>query len=784
MLSFSPCLSSRIGFVLWIVTAAQAMPGVCPPPATGAFTGCYYSNQNLVGDPAFIRTDSQINFYWGNDSPDPSISPLNFSARWSGKFSFDGGIYTFSAVTSDGMRLYLDGNLILNRWRDQAPVMYTASQTVTSGTHLIVVEYYEKLGGATAQVSWQLNGSANPEPSGPQASPVISAFTATPNTISASGQPVTIAWSVAGADQIVIDNGVGNVTGQTSLSTTPFQSTVYMLTARNSTGSTSMSVAVTLAGAGPDQQPPTVPSLLSAGGSGTEVDLVWTASTDNVGIAGYRILRNGVALISVSGATLSYADRMLSSDTVYRYTVIAFDAAGNSSQESNGITVTAPASVTSPSVCPGPVTGSFTGCYYSNQTLSGDPVLVRSDSEINFNWANGSPDSSLSPLNFSARWAGNFNFDGGNYTFTVTTSDGMRVYLDDNLILNQWRDQAPTEYFASQTITPGLHLIAVEYYEKLGGASAQVFWQLNGTVSPGPTPQAPVISSFTAAPPTALPGQPVTLAWTVTGATSVTIDNGVGEVTTRATTVVSPAQSTTYTLTANNGAGATAASAPVGITSAPDKQPPIVPTLVSATAVSGVEVDLVWTASTDNIAVTGYQILRDGSPLTSLLGTTLSYIDRTVGANTSYSYTVQAYDAAGNFSQASNSIRVMTASAGPLSVKWYGACWQNASVLGKSGNYQSVDFSLTTSTPVPVQGTLFFAPNCDASQGMDNMNDFNSLTGSTHMIQGFIHFPDVTPTSAVYWIGSRTADGMCAPGSSCSGCLNYVKSTPSCDVLP
>src|ERR1700722_9395258 len=78
--------------------AASSSSLTCPAPATGAFTGCYYNNMTLSGDPAFVRTDSQINFYWGNGSPDPSLQPLDFSIRWEGNFMFSQGNYTFTVV--------------------------------------------------------------------------------------------------------------------------------------------------------------------------------------------------------------------------------------------------------------------------------------------------------------------------------------------------------------------------------------------------------------------------------------------------------------------------------------------------------------------------------------------------------------------------------------------------------------------------------------------------------------------------------------------------------------
>ena len=761
-----------LGIYLSMVPPGRAQL-TCPPPGMGAFTGCYYNNMTLSGNPVFVRTDSQINFYWGNGSPDPSLAPLDFSARWQGNFTFSQGNYTFSAITSDGMRLYIDGNLILNAWRDQAPNYYSRAQTISQGSHLIVVEYYEHLGGATAQVSWQNTSPVNSQ------APAISSFTATPTTTSA-GSSVTLAWTVSGATSLSIDNGVGDVTTSSSIRVSPVQTTTYTLTASNSSGSATAVAAVTVS-SGADTQPPTAPTLTSAtAASSGEVDLAWTASTDNVGVTGYQITRNGSVIGSVPATTLTWADSTVSASATYIYTVKAYDGAGNYSAASNAVQVMTPATTPLPGACPAPATNAFTGCYYSNMTLSGDPVFTRTDSQINFSWGNHSPAPSLTPLDFSVRWQGNFTFSQGNYVFSVITSDGMRLYIDGNLILNSWRDQPPDYYTLTQTISQGSHLIVVEYYERQGGATAQVSWQNTSPVNS----QAPVISSFTATPTTTAPGSSITLAWTVSGASSVSIDNGVGDVTNSSSTKASPTHTTTYTLTASNSASSITAVATVTVSSGADTQPPTVPTLISATAVSSSEVDLAWTASTDNVGVTGYQIIRNGTVLVSIPSGALTYADKTASAATTYTYTINAYDAAGNHSALSNALQVSTLAGPPVSITWYGACWYQGTVGGVTGMFQAIDFSLITATPVPLQGTLFFGSTCDSSLGTDNMNDFNTLTGSTHMIQGFSHNPNIMPTSALYWIGNPTPDGQCPAGAPCSGCLHYTQATPSCSILP
>ncbi len=116
--------------------------------------------------------------------------------------------------------------------------------------------------------------------------------------------------------------------------------------------------------------------------------------------------------------------------------------------------------------------------YYANTTLSGEPALTGCDTwPINHEWGTGSPASPIGPDDFSVRWSGDFYFDAGTYTFIARTDDGMRVWLDDSLIINGWRDQTATEYRATRTLSQGVHPIKVEYYDRTGDAVAQFWWE-------------------------------------------------------------------------------------------------------------------------------------------------------------------------------------------------------------------------------------------------------------------------------------------------------------------
>ncbi|MES1258526.1 MAG: PA14 domain-containing protein, partial [Acidobacteriota bacterium] len=592
----------------------------------------------------------------------------------------------------------------------------------------------------------------------------------------APAQPVTLAWAVSGATSMAIDNGVGDVSGKTSVVVYPSATTTYTLTAMGAGGSGAAQTIVTVASAR-DTQPPAAPTLVSAvAKSATEVDLTWLGSTDNVGVTGYQVLRNGSAIASVAASALTYADASVSGGSTYTYSVKAYDAAGNYSPAGNSVQATTPASSLPPGACPAAATGAWTACYYGNTSLSGNTILVRTDNQINFDYLSFPPDNSVPSRNFSVRWQGNFLLNPGTYTFTVLTGDGIRLSIDGQLILNNWQDRFPTVYTVTQAVSAGTHLIEVDHYEVSGGDVAQISWK-NTSVAPN----APLISSFTATPSNATAGQTVTLSWTVSGATSVSIDNGVGDVTGRSSAVVTPAQTTTYTLSAMNPQGV--ASAPVTVTVPVTGTPLPTPTLVSAIAKSANEIDLIWIpASTPGIA--SYGIVRNGYQLTTVPSSQNTYVDTDVYTSSLYTYSIRAYDAAGNYSSQSNSIQVTTPNAPDISVTWYGGCWLPGAVFGITGNLQEVDFSLKTTLPVPVQGTLFDGLDCKATGG-DNMNDFNTLTGTTHMLRGFTHEADISPVSAVFWIGERTADGKCPAGSTlCSPCYNYDKTTPMCSALP
>lgn len=119
--------------------------------------------------------------------------------------------------------------------------------------------------------------------------------------------------------------------------------------------------------------------------------------------------------------------------------------------------------------------GQFKGEYFNNE--SGNRVLIRCDSKINFDWGNGSFAPAHRVDKFGIMWTGKVTLNAGAYNFIARADDGIRVWLDGTRIINGWKDQGPTEYKATRTVSAGDHDIKVEYYENGGGAVAQFRWE-------------------------------------------------------------------------------------------------------------------------------------------------------------------------------------------------------------------------------------------------------------------------------------------------------------------
>ncbi|MBX3000257.1 MAG: SH3 domain-containing protein [Caldilineaceae bacterium] len=129
-----------------------------------------------------------------------------------------------------------------------------------------------------------------------------------------------------------------------------------------------------------------------------------------------------------------------------------------------------------------PVAG-WRGEYFANRTLTGSPALIRTDAQINFDWGAGSPAPVLPADNFSARWTQTLALSADTYTFNVIADDGVRVWLGNDLIIDQWRESPATIYSVERRLSAGNYPIRVEYFEATGGAKIQFWWSRGSAAS-------------------------------------------------------------------------------------------------------------------------------------------------------------------------------------------------------------------------------------------------------------------------------------------------------------
>jgi hypothetical protein len=192
-----------LGVVFALILTGSAGPQATAQAASGdGLKGYYYDNKDLTGL-KLTRTDSQVNFVWGMGAPGGSIAPDTFSVRWTGQVEpATSGIYAFYAQANDGVRLWVNGKLIINKWANQTQVQqWSGSVALQSGKrYAIRLEYFENKGSASVRLLWRGPGVAkqiipksrlysssslpppSPPPPGPPPSPPPTGPTLTVNT--------------------------------------------------------------------------------------------------------------------------------------------------------------------------------------------------------------------------------------------------------------------------------------------------------------------------------------------------------------------------------------------------------------------------------------------------------------------------------------------------------------------------------------------------------------------------------------------------------------------------
>ena len=141
------------GYASATLTWSASVPASCPTADSTKWTQEIYDGVALANPLVDCKNVSNLDLNWGSGTPDSRVGNDQFSLRWTRTWSFTAGTYQFVAGSDDGVRVYLDGTLIVDFWRDRSYGTSSATVTVSGGTHTVVMEFYENGGAARATLT-------------------------------------------------------------------------------------------------------------------------------------------------------------------------------------------------------------------------------------------------------------------------------------------------------------------------------------------------------------------------------------------------------------------------------------------------------------------------------------------------------------------------------------------------------------------------------------------------------------------------------------------------------
>ncbi|MGL4649165.1 MAG: PA14 domain-containing protein [Caldilineaceae bacterium] len=144
-----------------------------------------------------------------------------------------------------------------------------------------------------------------------------------------------------------------------------------------------------------------------------------------------------------------------------------------------------------PQPTPAPTFPDWKASYFNNPTLSGSPILVRNEPAINFRWGFASPATSIPVDNFSGRFESIQSQAAGLYNLTIITDDGARVWVDNQLVIDDWRIGSERQIVVQRQM-PSQASVRIEYFESQGSATL-VFTITPATAPPPPPPGVPEV---------------------------------------------------------------------------------------------------------------------------------------------------------------------------------------------------------------------------------------------------------------------------------------------------
>jgi len=356
--------------------------------------GTYYNNADFTGT-TLTRIDPTINFSWDTTAPAPGFGIDTYSVRWTGQIqALYSQTYTFYTQTNDGIRLWVNNQLIISNWTDHVLTENSGTITLVAGQKYdIRIEFYYNYGGAAMRLLW--SSPSTPKIAVPQSQLFATAAPPPPCTYALSPASQTIA--AAGG------TGTVNVTAGVGCAWTAVSNAAWL--------------------------------TITAGSSGSGAGSVTYSVAVNTGAQ-----RVGTITIADQTFTLTQAANT------------------------------------------GPVSNGLLGTYYNNADFTGT-TLTRIDPTINFSWGTTAPAPGFGIDTYSVCWTGQIQAQySQTYTFYTQTNDGIRLWVNNQLIISNWTDHVLTENSGTITLVAGQKYdIRIEFYYNYGGAAMRLLWSSPST---------------------------------------------------------------------------------------------------------------------------------------------------------------------------------------------------------------------------------------------------------------------------------------------------------------
>jgi len=411
----------------WSATSVRTFITTPPDDPRGVFGEYYPGNTRLSGAP-LTRHETIINYNYGGGEPFAGVGTDNFSVRWRARIKPQfSETYTLTTETDDGARLWVNGVLLVDQWVGQGATRWSGQITLIAGQYYdLEMQYFDGAFGASARLLWA--SPSQPE----QVIPALRLYAIAPG---ANHRPLVPIVTGPATDEDFVESATGTLTGG------PFED--------QDVGHTHVAT---------DWEIWTIESAATR---------IWSALNQTGAKRATVTIADGSFENSHSGRT------SLIGEQSYRIRLRHRDSSGDVNSEWgawSGWRTT----IASDSLLPHGLTAEF---YPNTQTFQGTP-LERVDRVVDFNWGGGSPMAGIGNDNFTARWRGRVRPEfAETYTFKTESDDGARLYVNGQLLIDQFQYQGTTQWTGTVTLQAGqLYDLELHYLEGGFGANLRLLW--------------------------------------------------------------------------------------------------------------------------------------------------------------------------------------------------------------------------------------------------------------------------------------------------------------------